>query len=200
MHSGRGDGQSTAVSVSVLAAAGTPTPTPTATKTPTPTPTATPTPTPAKTPTPTPAKTPTRRQRQQPPHPGADPHRDRSIDGHPHARSGADATDADPGRNGSTNPTPLTLPGTVLTETVRPSGKLKVVGTVRRGGKVTVRVSASDASGIRHVTIAVGKGRPKVGATRTITLPRKAGRLVLTAVIVDTAGNATTLTRILKLR
>jgi len=97
---------------------------------------------------------------------------------------------------GPTTATPTTTPPPT-TDTTKPKVTLKVTGKLRRRAKVTLKVTASDASGIKRVTIKVGKAKAKAVRTLKVTLPRKKGKLVIVIVVTDKAGNRTTLRRTL---
>ena len=88
-----------------------------------------------------------------------------------------------------------------VADTARPTLRLRLPRSVRRGRKAKLRILAADASGIRKLTVAVGKGRAKHVRAGTVVLrmPSRGRRVVLTIRAVDGAGNARVLRRALKL-
>lgn len=107
-------------------------------------------------------------------------------------------TGTTPGTTGGAPRTDATPPA--ARDTTKPKLRLAVRGKFRRGGRVTLTVKATDPSGMRSVTIRAGKRRAAKRATLKLRLPRKAGRVKIAVKGIDKAGNATTLTRTLRVR
>ena len=130
---------------------------------------------------------------------------DPGIEGCSSVRSFTTAAASDaPAPSGETpgTGTPPPPAGGAAADTTKPRASLKVVGRLRRGRVITLRIGASDASGIRSITLKVGKARARRLARRTvkIKLPRRAGKLVLVVVVTDRAGNRTTIRRALRVK
>jgi tRNA threonylcarbamoyladenosine modification (KEOPS) complex Pcc1 subunit len=92
--------------------------------------------------------------------------------------------------------------GSSMADRTKPKVSLKIAGKLKRGKKIVLKITASDASGIRSITLKIGKAKAKRLAKRTVTikLPRKSGKLVLVVVVTDKAGNKTTIKRTLKVK
>jgi hypothetical protein len=65
---------------------------------------------------------------------------------------------------------------------------------------VTLTVDASDASGVKSVTIKVGKGKPRATRKVTIKLPRRKATIKVVITVTDQAGNVTKTTKTLKVK
>lgn len=94
----------------------------------------------------------------------------------------------------SATPTATTTPG----DTVKPTAKLTVKGKSKRRKRVTLTVTASDASGIRSVTIKVGAKKAVAKRKLSVKLPAKKGRLKIVVTVTDNSGNVTVVRRTLK--
>ena len=81
-----------------------------------------------------------------------------------------------------------------------PRIRLTVKGTPRRGRRVTLKVRATDPSGVRRVTIKVGSAKARTGATQRVRLPRRGTTVKVVVKATDRAGNTGTLAKTLKLR
>lgn len=89
---------------------------------------------------------------------------------------------------------------TAVADTTKPKVSLKAKGALRRGKKISLTVTATDAGGIKSVTIKLGAKKPVAKRKLTITLPRRKGRLKIVVTVVDNAGNRVVLTRTLTVR
>lgn len=83
---------------------------------------------------------------------------------------------------------------------VKPRVTLKIKGKVKRGGKVTLSVVATDPSGIRSVKVKVGKGKTQSKRSVKIALPRRKGPVKVVVTVTDGAGNVTTVRKTLRVR
>ena len=85
-------------------------------------------------------------------------------------------------------------------DTLKPKASVKLKGKVKRGKKVTLTVTATDASGIKSVTIKVGKARAKATRSVTIRLPRRKATIKVLITVTDRAGNVAKVTKTLKVK
>lgn len=85
-------------------------------------------------------------------------------------------------------------------DTLKPKASVKLKGKVKRGKKVTLTVTATDASGIKSVTIKVGKARAKATRKVTIKLPRRKATIKVLITVTDRAGNVAKVTKTLKVK
>jgi hypothetical protein len=85
-------------------------------------------------------------------------------------------------------------------DVLKPKVSLKLKGKVKRRGKVTLSVVASDASGIKSVLIKVGKGKAQSKRSVKISLPRRKGSVKVAVTVTDGAGNVTTVKKTLKVK
>ena len=83
---------------------------------------------------------------------------------------------------------------------IKPKASIKLAGKVKRGKRVTLTVTASDPSGIRSVSIKVGRAKPVSKRRVAIKLPRKKGTVRVVVTVTDRAGNVTTLTKTLRVK
>lgn len=102
--------------------------------------------------------------------------------------------------DGAGNTSPVATSAAWRVDRAAPSASLSVQGTPRRGRLVTLRVAASDPSGIRRVTIKVGSASPHVGSAFTVRMPSRGRSVAVVVTVTDRAGNTRTLSRALALR
>ena len=103
---------------------------------------------------------------------------------------------------GTTQPGGTTAGGPVggAADTLKPKASVKLKGRVRRGQKVTLTVMPTDPSGIKSVTIKVGKAKAKTARKVTINLPRRKATIKVLITVTDGAGNVAKLTKTLKVK
>jgi hypothetical protein len=83
---------------------------------------------------------------------------------------------------------------------VKPKIKLKVTGKVKRGGRLKLTVTATDAGGIKKVRIKVGGGKTEALRHKTVKLPQRKATVKILVTVTDKAGNVATLRKTIKVK
>jgi hypothetical protein len=83
---------------------------------------------------------------------------------------------------------------------VKPRIKLKVSGKVKRGGRLKLTVTATDAGGVKKVRIKVGGGKTEALRHKTVKLPQRKATVKIVVTVTDKAGNVATLRKTIKVK